>query len=117
MARGRAAQGVLESKAQAPAAGVAWRRGEGPARGQAPDVRAPGRARARRQRVRARESRLEVLLVRELLRTQELQQSEEPVHVVLERRRGQEEHVAAEARDGGCRAAGTIAGVSRRPPG
>jgi hypothetical protein len=38
------------------------------------------------------------------------------VHVVLERRRGQEEHVTAEARDGGDGAPGAIPGVSGRPP-
>ena len=42
---------------------------------------------------------LEARLLGKLLRTQQLQQPEEPVRIVFERRRAQEQHVAAEAGD------------------
>ena len=43
------------------------------------------------------EARLEAHVLRKLLRTQQLQQPEEPVRIVFERRRAEEQHVTAEA--------------------
>ena len=49
-------------------------------------------------------------------RTQELQQPEEPVGVVFERRRAQEQDVTAQGRDRRDRAPAGLAGVARRAP-
>ena len=51
-----------------------------------------------------------------LLRPQQLQQPEEPVRVVLERRRAEQQHVAAERGDRRDRAPGRLAGMPGRTP-
>ena len=66
------------------------------ARRQAADVDAARRAGARRQRHAGRQPRLDVERLREFVRPQQLQQPEEAVRVVLERRRAEQQHVAAE---------------------
>ena len=72
-----------------------------------------------------RKPRLDVDVLRELVRPQQLQQPEEAVRVVLERRRAEQQHVAAERgdrRDGalcrlaGMSAAGAAAAAPRRRP-
>ena len=62
------------------------------------------------------EARLDAHVLRKVLRPQQLQQPEEPVRVVFERRRAQQQHVAAERRDRRNRAPGRIAGMARRTP-
>ena len=47
---------------------------------------------------------------------QELQQPEEAVHVVVERGRREQQHVASERGDRRDRAPGRVAGMARRPP-
>ena len=63
---------------------------------QAADVDAASRAGARRQRHAGREPRLDVHPLRKLVRPQQLQQPEEPVRIVLERRRAEQQDVAPE---------------------
>ena len=82
------------------------------ARRQAADIDAARRAGARRQRHARREPRLEVDVLRKLVRPQQLQQPEEPVRVVFERRRAEQEHVPAERRDRRNRAIGRLARVA-----
>ena len=88
----------------------------GRARRQAADVDAARRAGARRQRHAGREPRLDVHPLGKLLRPQQLQQPEEPVRVVLERRRAQQQHVAAERRNRRDRAVARLARMPGRPP-
>ena len=64
--------------------------------------------------VAEREARLEAHVLGKLLRTEQLEQAEEPVGVVLERRRAQEQDVTAEARDRRDRPPAGLAGVARR---
>ena len=61
-----------------------------------------------------RETRLETHVLGKLLRTQQLQQPEEPVGVVFERRGAEEQDVAAQGRDRRDRPPGRFAGMTRR---
>ena len=115
MRRRRAAQRRLDRVPQLPARRLVERDRNAHARRQAADVGAAGRARAGRQRRGEREPRLEAHVLGKLVRTQQLQQPEEPVGVVLERRRAQEQHVAAERRDRRDRAPAGLAGMAGRP--
>src|SRR4029079_9044754 len=67
-----------------------------------------------RQWNRASDARVEVL-VWKLLRPQELQQPEEPVRVVYERRGAQEQDVPAKRGNRGYGAPGSVAGVAGWP--
>ena len=69
------------------------------ARRQPADVHAPRRAGARRQRHAGPEPRLDVHALGKLLRPQQLQQPEEPVRIVFERRRAEQQHVPPERGD------------------
>ena len=86
------------------------------ARRQPADVHAARRARARRQRRARRQPRLEAHVLGELLGPQQLQQPEEAVRVVFERRRAQQQHMAAERGDRRHGAPRRLAGMARRPP-
>ncbi len=66
--------------------------------------------------VAARQPLLEALVFGKLLGPQQLQQPEEPVRVVFERRRAQQQHVPAQAGDGRDGAPAGLAGMARRPP-
>ena len=62
------------------------------------------------------EARLEADVLGKLLRPQQLQQPEEAVRVVFERRRAEQQHVAAEGGDRRDRAPRRFAGMSGRAP-
>ncbi len=111
----RLAHRVHEREAALPGQSVALDR-DSHARRQAADVHAPGGARAGRQRLGAREPRLEALGFGEVGGPQQLQQPEEAVHVVVERDRREQQQVASERRDRGDRPPGRVAGMARRPP-
>ena len=89
---------------------------DGRARRQAADVDAARRAGARRQRHAGREPRLDVHPLGKLLRPQQLQQPEEPVRIVFERRRAEQQHVASERGDRRDRAVARLAGMPGRTP-
>ena len=61
-----------------------------------------------------RQACFEGCLLRKFLRPQQLQQPEEAVRIVFERRRAEEQHVAAEAGDRRDGAPAWFAGMSRR---
>ena len=62
-----------------------------------------------------REALFERLVLREVERPQQLEEAEEPVHVVVERDRGEEQHVPAARGDRLDRAPGRVARVTGRP--
>jgi RNA polymerase sigma-70 factor (ECF subfamily) len=86
------------------------------ARWQAADVVTPRRAGARRKRLAAGEAGLEVDPFRKLVGSQELQQAEEAVGVVLERGRAQQHCVARGGGERGGDAVLRIAWMAGRPP-
>ena len=109
--------------AAAPGGGRALRDGLGPhVNGQggsgrkAADVDAASRAGARRQRQSGREPRFDVHPLRKRLRSQQLQQPEEPVCIVLERRRAQQQYVASQCRNRRHRTVSRLPRVPGRPP-
>ena len=86
--------------------------GRGHPRLEPADVHAPRRARARRQRLAALESREEFLFGRVGVGPEQLEQAEEAVRVRLERCRGEQQDVARDAgerRDGAVRVAPGVA--------
>src|SRR5436190_23824291 len=85
------------------------------ARRQTSNVRPSRRARARRQRCGAREAILKALLVRKLLRPQQLQQPEKSVRIILERRRAEEKDVTAERGNRRNRPPARVAWMPSRP--
>ena len=98
----RGHQGFLERAAGAQRVDAAFRREldrDRHARRQPADVHATRRAGARRQRHAGRQPRLDVQRLGKFVRPQQLQQAEEPVRVVLERRRAEQQHVTAERGD------------------
>ena len=62
------------------------------------------------------ETRLDAHVLRKILRTQQLQQSKEPVRVVFKRRGAEQQHVTAQGRNGRDRAPGRVTGMPRRTP-
>ena len=101
-------------RAAASLAGLSSAIGNAHPRRQAADVGAAGGAGARRQRRRAGEARLETHVLGKLLRTEQLEQAEEPVGVVFERGRAQEQDVTTQARDRRDRPPAGLAGVAGR---
>ena len=115
LAAGAARNARFDRLARLPARGISMSIGM-PTRGGSPPMSTrrvelvhggSGRA-ARRAGPRSR-------LLGKLLRPQQLQQPEESVRVVFERRRAQEQHVAAEGGDRRDRPPRRLAGMSRRP--
>ena len=85
------------------------------ARRQSADVHPPCGAGAGWKRLTPGQPLLEALGLGEFLGTEELEQPEETVRVILQGCRGQEEDVAAPTRDRRDRPVGLVAGVSPRP--
>ena len=83
-------------------------------RRQAADVGTTSGARARRQRCCQSEARLEIHVLGKLLWTEELEQTEEPVGVILEWGRTQEQDMTTQAGDRRDCAPAGLAGVARR---
>ena len=78
------------------------------------DVHAPRRARARRQRLAAFESREEFLFGRVGVGPEQLEQAEKAVRVRLERCRGEQQHVARDSGERRDRAVRVAPGVALR---
>ena len=110
---GARAQRALEHGEVVPAGGVGKVDRRCDARRQSADVRPARGAGAGRERLAPRESRLEPLVLGELVGAQELKESEEPVRVVLERRGGQQQRVPAEGGDRRDRAVGGAPRMAR----
>ena len=85
-------------------------------RRQAPDIHSARRAGARRERDAGREPRRDIHALGKLLRPQQLQQPEEPMRVVFERRRAEEQDVPPERGHGSNRAILPPTRMSRRTP-
>ena len=114
--RRRAAHGFLNRVAQLGALGIEQVDRNADARRQAADVGPARGTGARGQRRALGEAGLETHLLGKLVRAQQLQQPEEPVRIVFERRGAQQQHVAAKRRNGRDGAPARFAGVTRRTP-
>ena len=114
--RGRASHRLLDRAAQLRTLGIEKLDRNAHSRGQATDVGPASRAGAGGKGCALREAGFEAGVLRKLPRTQQLQQPEEPMRIVFERRGAQQQHVAAQGRNGRDGAPGRLAGMARRTP-
>ena len=115
---GRAPHRLDEGQPIAPAGRILDRHAD--PRGQAADVEPPRRAGAGRKRLGTGEARLDGLVLGEVGGTEQLEETEEAVDVVVEGDGGQQEHVPAEGGDRGDRApsrASRVPGGTSQPVG